>query len=472
MNRKIFLLTFLLFLSTLSINTPIIAKNSSHLSQAEALKLATEAYIYGYPLVTMDLTRQVMTNVATPKDGKAPMGSFGNMQKYPDASFHDVTAPNADTLYSVAWLDLSKEPYVLQIPKEDHRYYLMPMLSGWTTVFGAPGTRTTGNKAQEWVIIGPHWNGLIPKRTRAIRSPTNMVWILGRTYSTGTPEDYQTVAKIQAGYKLIPLSSYGKRYTPPTGTVDPNIDMKTPVRNQVNAMDANTFFKKLASLMKSNPSTHADAPMVAKLAKLGIVAGKNFDINQLNQNTAKALNQAVKAGQTKIMSLDSTGLVKNGWSFTTRTGTYGTDYLQRAYITAIGLGANLPQDAIYPKATIDDTGAKLNGTNKYLIHFEKGKLPPVRGFWSLTLYNDQYFFVSNPLNRYSISARNHLIQNPDGSTDIYIQHVSPGKEKESNWLPAPTGDFALMFRFYWPDNQIVKGLWIPPGVKKVGGAGV
>lgn len=441
---------------------------AADLSKEEALKLGIDAYIYGYPLVTMDMTKRVMTNAVNPQGMHGPAGRFINARDYPSAAYHDVTAPNADTLYSAAWLDLAKEPYILHVPSMKDRYYLMPMLSGWTDVFADPGTRTTGSKAHDFAIVGPNWHGTLPSGVTSFKSSTNMVWILGRTYSSGTPEDYKIVHQIQDEYKLVPLSAYGKEYTPPEGTFDPSIDMRTPVRNQVNVMDAGTYFKKLAALMKDNPPTHADAAMVEKLKKLGIVAGENFDISKVDPAVAEGLNEAVKAGQEKIMEHEKTaGINVNGWGFATKTGVYGTDYLQRAYVAAIGLGANKSQDAIYPVATTDRDGQKLNGSYRYIIHFGEDAMPPVKGFWSLTMYDDQYFFVNNPLNKYNVSSRNRFKKNADGSTDIYIQHDSPGKDKEANWLPAPEGDFILMFRFYWPKESLAKGKWNIPGVRKV-----
>ncbi|MDQ2995220.1 MAG: DUF1254 domain-containing protein, partial [Pseudomonadota bacterium] len=259
-------------LSTLMVSTALFSSIAhAKLNEAEALKLATEAYIYGYPLITMDLTRQVMTNVVKPEGARAPMGQFNNMREYPDATFRDVTAPNADTLYSVAWLDLANEPYVLHVPNEDGRYYLMPMLSGWTDVFAAPGTRTTGAKEHDFAITGPSWHGKLPRGLTEIKSPTNMVWVLGRTYCTGTKEDYAAVYKLQDQYKVVPLSAFGKEYTLPAGTVSPDIEMQIPVRTQVNRLSAEVFFKRLAMLMRDNPPAKADASILAKLAKIGIV---------------------------------------------------------------------------------------------------------------------------------------------------------------------------------------------------------
>lgn len=433
----------------------------------EALKIGTEAYVYGYPLITMETTRRVMTNVAAPQGTHAPMGQFLLMRSYPDAAFKDVTAPNADTLYSTAWLDLGKEPYVLSIPDEDNRYFLMPMLSGWTDVFAVPGKRTTGTKAQTYAITGPNWKGQLPNGVKELKAPTNMVWILGRTYCTGTPEDYKTCHAIMDKYQLMPLSAYGKPYTPPAGKVDPTIDMKTPVREQVNKMDASAYFKLLATLMKDNPPAKEDAPIVAKMAKIGLTPG-NFDASKLPAAVAQRIP---KMAQEQIMGhFKQAGKDINGWVFTTNTGLYGTDYVQRALITAIGLGANRPQDAVYPTSEVDGDGKPYSGAHKYVMHFPKGQTPPADGFWSITMYNGDYFFVDNPLNKYTVSPRNAFKYNDDGSLDIYIQNESPGKDKEANWLPAPKDKFILMMRLYWPKEKapsIIDGSWKPPAVKSV-----
>lgn len=442
--------------------------NTTALDEKQAFAIATDAYVYGYPLVTMEMTRRVMTNVETPRDMHAPMGQFYLSREYPAATFKDVTAPNADTLYATAWLDLSQEPYVLSLPDHKGRYFLMPMLSGWTDVFAVPGKRTTGTKAQSFAITGPGWKGKLPTGLRQVKAPTNMVWILGRTYCTGTPEDYREVHALQNQYRLVPLSAYGKQFTAAPGRVDPDIDMRTAVREQVNIMEAGGYFKLLAELMKDNPPAKADAAMVAKLKRLGIVPGKEFDPAKLDPAVARAVEQAPKAGLEMIMAhRQEAGKLVNGWTFSLKTGLYGSDYLQRAFITAIGLGANLPQDAVYPVTEVDSSGKPLNGASRYLMHFPNGQTPPVDAFWSLTMYNAEYFFVGNPLNRYTVSPRDELKHNPDGSLDLYIQHESPGADKESNWLPAPVDRFVLMLRCYWPQVPLLNGTWEPPAVQMI-----
>ena len=450
-----------------------LAQQGSFFGIGEGLEdfwLATDAYVFGYPLVTMEMTRRVLTNVAAPEGTKAPMGQLIKLRQYPDASFRDVTAPNADTLYTTAFLDVGKEPWVFSTPDMQGRYFLMPMLDGWTTVFQVPGKRTTGTGAQAYAITGPGWKGSLPAGVKEYKSPTNIVWLLGRIYCTGTPEDYAAVHKLQDECKLVPLSAYGKPYTPPAGKVDPSIDMKTAVREQVNRMDAVSYFTLLSQLMKINPPAAEDAPQLARFARIGIVPGQDFDPSKLKADFAKRVPEVAVDRIMLQFKINKAIKDENGWAFTTKTGIYGTDYLMRALVTAIGLGANRPQDAVYPTSKVDAEGHKYSGANKYVVRFPKGHLPPVEGFWSLTMYNGQYFFVNNPLNRYSISPRQDLQTNPDGSTDLYIQADSPGKDRESNWLPAPPGDFILMLRMYWPtetDPSIINGTWTIPAAKKV-----
>ena len=347
----------------------------------------------------------------------------------------------------------------------------MPMLDGWTDVFQVPGKRTTGTGPQKYAITGPGWKGTLPAGVTEYKSPTAIVWLLGRIYCTGTAEDYAAVHKMQDEVSIVPLSSYGKPYTPPEGKVDPSIDMKKPVREQVNSLDSTAYFKLLASLMKDNPPARADAPILARMARLGIVPGKEFDPGKLDPAVAKALNDVPKLGFEKIMAhFKKAGTFENGWIFTTKTGIYGTDYIQRALVTAIGLGANRPQDAVYPTSEEDATGKPYDGSKKYVMHFDKGQTPPADGFWSLTMYDDKYFFVDNPLNRYTLSSRFNFKYNADGSLDLYLQNENPGPEKESNWLPAPKGRFILMLRLYWPKEQspsIINGTWKIPPVKNV-----
>ncbi|MGE5198581.1 MAG: DUF1254 domain-containing protein [Rhodospirillaceae bacterium] len=434
--------------------------------------LASEAYIFGYPLVTMEMTRRVVTNVAEPVGTRGPMGHMIKLREYPNASFRDVTAPNADTLYTTSFFDVGREPIVLSLPDLKGRYALFPLLDGWTTVFQVPGKRTTGTGPQTYAITGPGWSGTLPPGVTEYKSRTNIVWLLGRIYCTGTPEDYREVHALQDQVSLVPLSAYGRPYTPPPGRVDPSIDMRTPVRDQVNRMSAVEYFTLLAQLMKQNPPSPADAPHIARFARIGLVPGQDFDASKLRADFAARIPGV--SFDRIMLQFKINAAVKdiNGWAYTTRTGIYGTDYLMRALVTAIGLGANRPQDAVYPTSLKDADGDDYSGANRYVLRFAPGQLPPADGFWSLTMYDADYFFVANPINRYSISARQDLKRNPDGSVDLHIQHASPGAERESNWLPAPSGKFVLMMRLYWPkesDPSILDGSWVIPAVRKVTG---
>ena len=460
--------TILIFIAILAFTS---CSKKSEITPDEAKQIAVDAYIYGYPLITMEMTKRVMTNVSKPEGTRAPMGQFVRMRTYPTAAFRDVTAPNASTLYTTTWLNVKDEPWILSLPEANGRYYLFPMLDGWTDVFQVPGKRTTGTGPQKYAITGPNWNGDLPEGVTEYKSPTSLVWILGRIYCTGTPEDYKIVHKMQDEITVVPLSSYGKAYTPMPGKVDPNIDMKTAVREQVNALSTEAFFNLLAELMVDNPPAKSDDPILAEMAKLGIVPGETFSLEKFDEDVQKALQDVPTVGVEKIMGhFKEGGKIENGWLFMTETGVYGTDYLQRAFVTAIGLGANRPQDAVYPTSEKDAEGIPYDGTNKYVMHFEKGQLPPVKGFWDLTMYDADYFFVANPLNRYTLSQRNTFKANSDGSIDFYLQADNPGAGKESNWLPAPKGKFILMLRLYWPSEtppSILDGTWKIPPVKKV-----
>ena len=444
---------------------------SGQLGVEEAVAIATDTYIYGYPLVTMDLTRKQMTNVATPDDSHAPMGQLLNLRTFPPLGMQTVTASNADMLYTTGWVDVSKEPWIFSIPDMGDRYYLMPILDGWTNVFQVPGKRTTGGQVQKYAITGPAWSGTLPAGVTEYRSPTGMVWILGRIYCAGTPDDYKAVHALQDEFSLAPLSSYGKSYTPLSDEVDINFDMKTAIRGQVDTMDVITYFSHLARLMKTNPPAAEDAPMVAKMARIGLVPGQDFDPGKLLAFGNEATEGVPQRAQLKIHReyFKRAASPINGWIFFAKTGLYGTDYLDRAFLAAAGLGVNRPQDAIYLTAQKDESSKDFDGSSKkYVMHFDKGQMPPVNGFWSLTMYNAAYFFVPNTLNRYTLDQRDKFVTNADGSVDLYLQTDSPGKAKEANWLPVPKDKFVPMLRLYWPKEtppSILDSTWNPPAIR-------
>jgi hypothetical protein len=438
----------------------------------EAVSAAVDAYLYGYPLITFDIARMQQTNVAAPDAEHAPMGQMIRMRTYPAVDNHCCAAPNADALYTEAWLDVSKEPWVLGIPDMGSRYYIVPMLDGYSEVFSIASPPTTGSKAQAYAITGPDWTGTLPPDVTQVKSATGLVWILGRVYCTGTPEDYKAVHALQDKFTLAPLSSYGKPFTPPPGTVDPNFDMKTAVRKQVDGLDIDAYFTRLAQLMKTNPPTAGDAPLVARMAKIGLVPGQDYDPSKLSGFDKEAIRAVPKLALLKMVKLLKEQKTTSGWLlFTAGVGNWGTDYLLRAMANMLGPGWNRPQDAMYPLSQKDANGDDYDGSDhQYVIHFEKGQFPPVKAFWSLTLYDPDFFFVPNSINRYELSQRNKFVTNSDGSVDMYLQAESPGKAKEANWLPAPKGKFSLVMRLYWPTStppSILDGSWTPPGAKPV-----
>jgi hypothetical protein len=301
-----------------------------------------------------------------------------------------------------------------------------------------------------------------------LRSPTNMAWILGRTQTNG-PADYAAVHGVQDGYTLMPLSERGKPYTAPAGSFDPTVDMKTPPIEQLRRMTATRFFNALARLLETNPPPAAEAAILEKLAKIGVRPGHAFNPAALDPEVAKGLEQSVPAAFAKLEEARKrAGTPVNGWHIPPRSlGNFGTDYGTRALIAWIAFGANLPADAVYPTTYVDSANKPLSGANRYTLHFEKGMTPPVNAFWSVTMYDSQSFFVDNPINRYAISSWMPLNRNSDGSIDLYIQHDSPGKPREANWLPAPEGNFNVTLRMYWPKDEspsINDGSWVPPAV--------
>lgn len=428
-----------------------------------------EAYIYAFPLIMMDVTKDVST--AVPKAGQytAPVNQFSVMTHYPDASFRAVARTGLDTLFAVAWADLDQEPLVLSVPDTHGRYYVIALMDLWTNVFGSIGKRTTGTGAGSYLIAGPGWQGAPPADVKQVfRSPTRFVWVNGQMQADG-PKDYAVVNALQKQYKLTPLSAWGKPYTPPARVkVAGGVDTETPPLAQVRKMDSGAYFGRLARLMQDNPPAAADAPMVAKLKVLGIEPGRPFDIDTIDAAAAKELRHAMgtfaklEKGVKKLKT-------ENGWIVMPKDmGNYGTDYETRAGIALVGLGAIQPQDVVYPTAFIDGEDKPLDGANRYVLHFDKGQTPPTNATWSVSMYDPNGFYVPNPINRYNLAKWMPLQYNADGSLDLYIQATSPGADKEANWLPAPAkGPFNLTVRNYWPTEKVLKGTYKLPPVRKV-----
>ncbi len=453
----------------------VVLGSSSGLAAAEATKsheaeaIATEAYIYLYPLVLMDTTRKQMTNVEAPDGLSAPMNTFAHARTYPDPNFRSVVRPNFDTLYSSLWMDLTMEPMILSLPDSEGRYYLMPALDMWTDVNAVPGLRTTGTKAGNFVYVPPGWEGKLPKGVTRIDAPTPYMWIIGRTKTDG-PKDYEAVHKFQDGLKFTPLSQWSKEWKPPASKLDGAVDMKTPPMKKVGNMSGKEFFEYAAELMKLHPPHITDYSQVWRLNRIGIVPGEDFDFDSQDPIVQQALNKAPAVGLKVINAIvPKIAKVVNGWQMNTDTmGVYGDYYLKRAAVANIGLGANQVEDAVYPLLITDADGNSDIGGKNYVLHFDKDELPPVDAFWSVTLYDKDGFPVANTLNRQNLSSWMPLKNNADGSLNLYFQADSPGTDKEANWLPAPKeGAWNLAMRLYAPKPSVLDGTWDPPALKQV-----
>lgn len=437
----------------------VASQASPALTPPEAEAIATLGYIYGYPLVLMDVTR-----ATTP----AAANRFVHHAEFPDDKFTDVVTPNVDTLYSMAWLDLTKEPMVLSVPDLGRRYYTMELLDAWSNVIAAPGTRTTGNGKGAFAIIGPDWAGELPSTVEAIQSPTNMVWLIGRTYTAGK-SDYDAVRAIQRQYRLTALRAFVKTAAPVASLPSPARPDTEPPVAQVEKMSAGAFFARLARLMNANPPSDSDEPLLRRLAQIGVAPGAPFDLAQLPASVADAVEGGVAAARARIRGagLEALGKPVGGWRVRLDLGRYGTSYEQRAVVALMGLGANLPEDAVYPSTDVDSAGQPLSGENRYRIRFAPGELPPVKAFWSLTIYNEHHFLVANALGRYALGDRDPVRAEADGTLDFYIQRDDPGADKRANWLPAPANGFNLVMRLYFPKTAVLDGRWRPPPVVRV-----
>ena len=471
-----FVLALILTTALLGV-VPSRAADKASLNDQDAVGIATNAYIYGYSLITTYVTKYQQSNVPKIEPLASPMGLFKNIKEYPPADFRGVSATNADTLYSVTWLDLS-EPQVFSHPEIKDRFFTFELVDLWMIVKDSVGANTTGEKAMNYLFTRDTWKGKVPDGMTHINFPTRYMVILGRTYAQNTPGDLAKVNALQEQYKVVPLSDYGKPFTYKAPPVDPNpgFSMTEAPQKAILAMGTTDYFNLMAKLMGSvAPPAATDVPMLERMAKIGIAPGQKFDPSKLSPAVQTALkdvpNIALKQMTTKWKTL---GKNVNGWRVTTVGGRYETDYLLRGAWAAYGWPSQLPSVSVYPTTYVDSQGEKLNGQNDYTLTFPKGQTPPINplAFWSITMYVDDHglWFYPNKLNKLTLSPRDKLKYNPDGSLTLYFQHDSPGNEKESNWLPSPRGPFALTLRVYWPNKaapSILNGTWGPPGVQKV-----
>jgi hypothetical protein len=425
---------------------------------AEVQSLAEKAYIYAYPLVLIETTRLSM-----------PSNHLIHVPAFPDASFRTIVRPNADTLYSTAWIDVSEQPMLLHVADSGGRFYLLQFMDAWTETFADPGKRTTGTAEKWFAITGPGWSGALPKDVVRLDAPTNLVWLLGRTQTNGA-SDYDNVHAFQHGMRLVPLSEYPGEAQRPGAPPPPRSAAAGPTApEQVKAMEPTAFFAAFAQAIKSNPPHADDASMVRDLARIGLVPGQDFDSSNLTPEQLKALNDGAQAAAARIEKFVASGAaVKPGWSsFQGTVGRYGTNYMARAITARVAVGANPAEDAVYIACSADGKGQALNGSMRYRMHFDAANLPPVLAFWSVTAYDKDGYFVANPINRYAIGDRDALKSNSDGSLDLFIQSQDPGPDRKSNWLPSGDGAFNLMLRLYWPKQAILDGSWRPPNLERV-----
>jgi hypothetical protein len=431
--------------------------NAQSPSPGDVQQIAERAYVYAYPLVLLQETMRIL-----------PPNHLAHVPAFPDASFRLIVRPNADTLYSNAWIDVSKEPMLLHVPDSGGRFYLLQFMDAWTETFADPGKRTTGTSEAWFALVGPGWHGQLPPRVTRLDAPTNEVWLLGRTQTNGA-SDYDAVHTFQHGMLLVPLSQFPGKTEPPHPPAARPPDTGSPVPERIKAMDAAEFFTLFAKALKANPPHKDDAPMVEQLARIGIVPGQDFDASKLTPEQLAGLNEGVREAVMKIEGFVTTGAAhKPGWnSFQGELGRYGTNYSARAITARVAVGANPPEDAVYISDSTDAGGTPLNGSMRYRMHFRAGQLPPVRAFWSVTVYDKDGYFIANPVNRYAIGDRDKLKVNPDGSLDLYIQNQNPGAGHETNWLPSGDGIFNMTMRLYWPEDAILNGGWQPPAVERI-----
>lgn len=429
-------------------------------AKSEHIILGAEAYIFGYPLVMMELTR---TNSAI---NIGPENQLRRVRKFPDASFKEVVRPNVDTLYTTAFIDMAQGPWVFEMKPNQQRYEVMPLMDAWTNVFAAPGTRSTGTAGGRYLLVGPQWTGLTPAGLTLLRAPTQLVWLIGRTQTNGA-SDYDLVHQLQDGLQLRHLTEWSTGTTTAQAAWQATTPKPLPPILQMERMGTDEFFYKLTQLMVANPPSAADGPMLLKLARLGLSPGQTLQWTVLDR-WGVSLGRWIadwKVGQ----ELKKPRELIRGWSIPpTILGNYGTSYNVRAVVARVGLGANLPEDAIYPSTKVDSTGQPLDGVHRYRLHFAANALPPVKAFWSVTAYGVDDFLIENTSHRYALGDREPLVYNPDGSLDLWIQSMPPKGTAISNWLPVKTdAAFLLNARLYWPKTAALQGGWGMPAVERL-----
>src|SRR3954469_16741912 len=450
----------------------ILASTSVHAADVTALEaraIAKEAYIYGFPMVdSYRIQHAYFVDTKNP-EFKAPWNTLTNIPRVYTPADTAIQTPNSDTPYSFVGMDLRAEPVVLTVPPiEKERYFSAQLIDAYTFNFAYIGSRATGNGGGSYLIAGPNWKGELPKGVKeVIRSETQFV-LAGFRTQLFNPSDLDNVKKVQAGYKAQTLSAFLGTAPPNTAPVINFITPLTPDEERTSP----EFFNILNFILQFCPTDPSETELMARFAKIGVGAGKTFDASKLSPEMKTAIEEGMADAWVAFANLENqkidTGEVTLGDLFGTRAY-LKNNYLYRMAGAVLGIEGNSKQEAIYPIYAVDATRQKLNGANKYTVHFASGELPPVNAFWSLTMYDlPQSLLVANPINRYLINSPMlpQLVKGADGGVTLYIQNESPGKDKEPNWLPAPKGPFIAILRLYWPKEAALDATWKQPPMTK------
>ena len=442
---------------------------------AETKAIAEDAFIYGLPLV---MNYAVMQEFAVDRNSgqfKAPFNEIKNEHRVATPEDTAVITPNSDTPYSICWLDLRAEPMVISVPAvEKERYYAVQLIDGNTYNYGYIGSRATGPDAGDYLVVGPEWKGEKPAEIKQVFSSTTPFSLALFRTQLFNAADMPGVEKVQAGYKVQPLSAFLKQ---PAPTAAPKIDFLPATTAGIKA----NFYEYLDAALQFVPVTPADQEIRTKLATIGIGPGKTFNFKDLSLEHKAAVLLGMKEGDDKVDKFLSSGMKNiNGWNvgaFFGDAAFYKGDWLMRAGAAKGGLFGNDAVEAMYPYTRVDESGETLDGSkHNYTITFPAGQFPPVNAFWSVTMYDGKsQLLIKNPINRYLINSPMlpNLKKNDDGSLTLYIQKDNPGADKESNWLPAPNDTIYLVMRLYWPKTDPPSilpagdGSWKPPGIQQV-----
>ncbi|BDX31743.1 hypothetical protein TUM20985_22900 [Mycobacterium antarcticum] len=431
----------------------------------QARAIAKEAYVWGFPMVD---DYRVMYSYFVDQDDAEYKGAWNQVHSaarvYTPADT-TIQTPNSDTPYSALGADLRTEPLVLTVPPIDQdRYFSLQFVDLYTSNFAYVGSRTTGNSGGKYLLAGPKWKGDKPAGiNEVIRYDTDLALVLYRT-QLFEPADIDNVKRIQDGYQVQPLSVFLKQPLPPPA---PAIDF-VPALTADQERTSPQFFDILNFVMKFAPTLPAERDLRARLATIGIGPDGSFDAEKLSSEMKTAIQDGMADAWAELDTLKKdqidTGKIGAAQFFGTAADLKG-NYLYRMAGAVLGIYGNTAAEALYPSASTDSTGAPLTGASNYTYRFAPDELPPVNAFWSLTMYESpKNLLVANPVNRYLINSPMlpALVPDADGGYTLYVQHESPGPEREPNWLPAPEGPFTLVLRLYWPKPDALNGTWKAP----------